>query len=147
MSPINVSLDALIQAFDDNSLERSYYLDRNTGRVFNLLEDHSDPGTEEIAWEIEADGGRRYILIPKMSLEEEIAEREAFVNGLEEEGLKKKLTDMLESDRSNGRRFLDFVAKERQARDKWRAYRRSHSRERANHWIQSLDLAVRLTSS
>ena len=147
MSPINVSLDALTAAFDDNSVERSYYLDRNTGRVFNLLEDHSDPETEEIAWEIEADGGRRYILIPKMSLEEEIAERESFVNDLEEEGLKKKLAEMLEGDGANGRRFMDFVTKERQARDRWRAYCRVRSRERANRWIASLDLAVRLTAS
>jgi hypothetical protein len=147
MSPINVSLDALIQAFDDNSLERSYYLDKTTGRVFNLLEDHSDPETEEMAWEIEADGGRRYISIPKMSLEEEIAERESFVNDLKEEELKKKLTEMLETDRSNGRRFTDFITKERQARDQWRAYRRARSRERAHRWIESLEISIRLMSS
>ena len=75
--------DALIVAFDDNSLERSYYLDRDSGKVFNLLEDHHDPETEEIAWQIEADGGRRFIQIPKLSMEEMMQEQDAFLESLE----------------------------------------------------------------
>ena len=140
MSPITVNMDALTLAFDDNSLERSYYLDTNTGRVFNLLEDHSDPETEEIAWDIEADGGRRYVLIPKMSIEEELEERDAFVATIEDETLKKKLSDMMDADGTTGRRFTDFVTKDRGVRDKWRTFRRSRSRERAVLWIESLKL-------
>lgn len=142
MSPITVNMDALTLAFDDNSLERSYYLDRNTGRVFNLLEDHSDPETEEIAWDIEADAGKRYILIPKMPIEEELEERDAFISIIGDDALSKKLSDMMDADGTTGRRFTEFVTKDRLVRDKWRAYRRTRSRERAIRWLESLKLTA-----
>jgi hypothetical protein len=143
MNPIKVNLDALTLAFDDNSLERSYYLDRDTGRVFNLLEDHSDPETEQIAWDVEADGGRRYILIPnRMSLEEEIEEREAFTAIVEDGELKKRLSEMLDADGTRGRRFVEFVTRDKQVKDRWRSFRRARSKDRADRWLKSLNLRV-----
>ena len=40
---VKIDLEALFVAFSDDSVERSYYLDRDSGRVFNVLEDHDDP--------------------------------------------------------------------------------------------------------
>jgi hypothetical protein len=74
-----VNLDALVVAFDDSEPARSYYLDRDTGTVFNFLEDHDNPETQEMAWQIEVDGGRRFIQIPKLSIEEELQEQDSFV--------------------------------------------------------------------
>jgi hypothetical protein len=138
---VKVDLDSLVMAFSDNSLERSYYLDRDNGRIFNLLEDHDDPETEEIAWQIEADGGRRFIQIPKLSMEEVLEEQDSFVNSLEEGELKDKLTDILESD-TDGSLFEEFVKRERTARDKWRAFTKVRSRERADEWLSSMGLAA-----
>lgn len=131
--------DALIVAFNDNSLERSYYLDRENGRVFNLLEDHHDPETEEIAWQIEADGGRRFIQIPKLSMEELMQEQDAFLESLEEGELRTAVASVLESDR-DGSAFEEFVRRRRDAREKWRAYIKVRSGERADEWLKSLEI-------
>jgi hypothetical protein len=133
---VKVDLDSLVMAFDDNSLERSYYLDRETGRIFNLLEDHDDAETQEIAWQVEADGGRRFIHIPKLTMEELLAEQDSFVESLEDGKLKNSLLEVLESD-TDGSGFEEFVKRQRNAREKWRAFTKVRSRERADTWLES----------
>jgi hypothetical protein len=133
---VKVDLDSLVMAFDDNSLERSYYLDRETGRIFNLLEDHDDAETQEIAWQVEADGGRRFIHIPKLTMEELLAEQDSFVESLEDGKLKNSLLEVLESD-TDGSGFEEFVKRQRNAREKWRAFTKVRSRERADTWLKS----------
>ena len=80
---MKVDLEALVVAFSDDSVERSYYLDSDSGRVFNVLEDHDDPETRELVWALESDTRGRYIQIPKPSLEETLEEQDAFVESLE----------------------------------------------------------------
>lgn len=138
---MKVDLDSLVMAFSDNSLERSYYLDRDNGRIFNLLEDHDGPETEEIAWQIEVDGGRRFIQIPKLAMEAVLEEQDSFVNSLEDGELKAKLLKILESD-TDGSLFEEFVKRRRDARDKWRAFTKVRSRERADEWLNSLGLTA-----
>jgi hypothetical protein len=133
---VNVDLEALVMAFHDNSLERSYYLDRDTGKVFNLLEDRDDLETEEIAWQVEADGGRRFIQVPKLSMEEVLQDQDSFVDSLDDGELKAKLSKVLESD-SDGSRFEGFVNRQREAREKWRAFIKVRSRQRADEWLKS----------
>ncbi len=133
---MNIDLDALVVAFADNLMERSYYLDRETGKIFSLLEDHNDTETEEIAWQIEADGGRRYVHVPKLSMEETIEEQDDFVESLDEGELKDKLTKLLESD-PDGSRFEKFIKRSREAREKWQTFVKVRSRERADEWIES----------
>jgi hypothetical protein len=134
-----VNLDALVVAFDDSEPARSYYLDRDTGTVFNFLEDHDAPETQEMAWQIEVDGGRRFIQIPKLSIEEELQEQDSFVETIEDQELKLKLSQMLETDH-DGSRFQDFVSRQREVREKWRSFCRVRSRERASDWLGSLGL-------
>jgi hypothetical protein len=141
MESVKVDLDALVIAFNDNSLERSYYLDRETGKVFNLLEDRDDAETEEIAWQIEADGGRRFIQVPKLSMEEVMKEQDSFVESLGESDLRTKLSQVLESDR-DGSHFDEFINRNRDARDKWRAFVRIRAQNRADDWLKSLDISI-----
>jgi hypothetical protein len=138
---VKVDQDSLVMAFDDNSLERSYYLDRETGKIFNLLEDHDDAETEEITWQIEADGGRRFVHIPKLSMEEIMEEQDSFVESLEDGELKTKLSKVLESDR-DGSRFEKFVKRHRDAREKWRAFTKVRSRERADAWLDTHGISI-----
>ena len=137
MGSVKVDYDALVIAFEDNSLERSYYLDRETGRIFSLMEDRNDSETEEITWQIEADGGHRFIHVPKLNMEEEMHEQDSFVESLEESELKKQLSEILESDPDGGG-FREFVRCSREAREKWRVSEKARSRERANKWLQTL---------
>jgi hypothetical protein len=74
-------------------------------------------------------------------MEEVLEEQDSFVNSLEEGELKDKLTEILESD-TDGSLFEEFVKRERTARDKWRAFTKVRSRERADEWLSSMGLAA-----
>lgn len=136
---MKADLDALVVAFSDDSVERSYYLDTDTGRVFNVLEDHEDPETQEIVWELEADTRGRYVQVPKPSMEQRLEEQDAFVESLDEGPLKTSIEELLEDDH-DGSKFADFVERNREAREAWRDFRMSRSREKANEWLESLNL-------
>lgn len=136
---MKVDLEGLVVAFSDDSVERSYYLDTDSGRVFNVLEDHDDPETQEIVWELEADTRGRYVQIPKPSMEQRLEEQDAFVESLEDGKMKETIEKLLEDDH-DGSKFAEFVERDREARDAWRDFRMERSREKAKEWIETLDL-------
>lgn len=135
---MNVDLKALIVAFSDESVERSYYVDTDSGRVFNVLEDHDDPDTREVVWELESDTRGRFIQVPKPSLEETLKEQDAFVESLEGE-MREKLDKVIEDDH-DGAKFAEYVERHRDAREAWRDFRQARAREQANEWVKSLNL-------
>lgn len=139
MQSLRVDLDALVVAFADDAPARSYYLDKENGRVFSLLEDHLDAENEDIAVQVEVDGGRRYVQVPKLSIEEELQEQDSFVESLDDKELKTRLAKLIESD-PDGSRFQEFVSRKREAREKWREFCRVRARERAARWLKSLGL-------
>jgi Uncharacterised protein family (UPF0158) len=138
---VNVDFEAVVVAFSDDSVERSYYVDTDLGRVFNVLEDHDDPETQELVWQLEADTRGRYLQVPKPTLEEQIEEQDAFVASLEGVSFKGKLEELLEDDH-DGSKFADFVDRNREARDAWRDFRMARSRVQAVDWIKKLNLPV-----
>ena len=135
---MKVDLEALFVAFGDDSVERTYYLDSDSGRVFNVLEDHDDPETRELVWALESDTRGRYIPVPKPNLEETLQEQDAFVETLEGD-MREKLDKVIEDDH-DGAKFADYVERNRDARAAWRDYRTVRSREQAKEWIAKLDL-------
>ncbi len=137
---MKVNLEALFVAFGDESVKRTYYLDSDSGRVFNVLEDHDDPETQELMWALESDTRQRYIQIPKPTLEETLKEQDSFAASLGEgSDLKTKIEKMLEDDH-DGSKFADFVLRDRAAREAWRDFRVGRSRQQANEWLKSLSL-------
>lgn len=136
---MNVDFEAVVVAFSDDSVERSYYLDTDLGRVFNVLEDHDDPETQELVWQLEADTRGRYLLVPKPTLEEQLEEQDAFVASLEGASFQEKIEQLLEDDH-DGSKFADFVERDREARDAWRAFRMARSRVQASDWLKTLNL-------
>ncbi len=136
---MKVDLEALVVAFSDDSVRRSYYVDRDSGSVFNVLEDHDDPETRELVWQLEADTRERYIQIPKPTMEETLKEQDTFVESLDEEELKTKLTELLEDDH-DGSKFADFIERDKKARDAWRQFRKGRSRTQASDWLKTLNL-------
>jgi len=141
MASVSIDLEGLVVAFDDESPARSYYLDRDTGKVFSFLEDHVDAETEEIAWQIEADGEKRYLPVPKLTLEEELKEQDSFVESLDKGELKERVAKVIESDH-DGSKFQELVIRHRETREKWRAYFRGRSRERVKLWLKSVGLTA-----
>jgi hypothetical protein len=138
---VNVDVEAVVVAFSDDSVERSYYLDTDSGRVFNVLEDHDDPETQELVWQLEADTRGRYVQIPKPSLEDKLAEQDAFVESLTDGDLKSKLDEVIEDDHA-GTKFADFVERHREARDAWRDFRMARSRLQASEWLKKQNYPV-----
>ena len=61
-------LEALVAAFVDDGLERTYYYDRDTARVVSVAEDHEDPSTQEMVWQLESDIRGRFVAVPKPGL-------------------------------------------------------------------------------
>jgi hypothetical protein len=106
-----------------------------------VLEDHDDPETQELIWQLEADTRGRYVQIPKPSLEEQLSEQDAFVESLSAGALKGKLEEMLADDH-DGSKFADFVERNREARDSWRDYRMARSRKQASEWLKKQDFAA-----
>ncbi len=137
---MKVDLEALFVAFSDDSVERSYYLDGDSGRVFNVLEDHDDPETRELVWALESDTRERYIQVPKPSLEETLKEQDAFVETLEGD-MREKFDKVIEDDH-DGAKFAEYVERNRDAREAWRDYRVVRSRAQASEWIETLNLSV-----
>ncbi len=135
---MKVDLEAVLVAFSDDSVERTYYLDGDSGRVFNVLEDHDDPETRELVWALESDTRGRYIQVPKPSMEETLKEQDAFVESRDGD-LKEKLDKIIQDDH-DGSKFAEFVERNREAREAWRDYRTLRSRDQANAWIQTLNL-------
>jgi len=135
---VKVDLEAVFVAFSDDSVERTYYLDGDSGRVFNVLEDHDDPETRELVWALESDTRGRYIQVPKPSMEETLKEQDAFAESLDGE-LKEKLDKIIQDDH-DGSKFADYVERNREARKAWRDYRTLRSRDQANEWVQTLNL-------
>ena len=135
---MKVDLEAVFVAFSDDSVERPYYLDGDSGRVFNVLEDHDDPETRELVWALESDTRGRYIQVPKPSMEETLKEQDAFAESLDGE-LKEKLDKIIQDDH-DGSKFADYVERNREARKAWRDYRTLRSRDQANEWVQTLNL-------
>jgi hypothetical protein len=131
---VNVDLEAVVVAFSDDSVKRSYYLDTDSGRVFNVLEDHDDPETQELIWQLEADTRGRYVQIPKPSLEETLEQQDQFMASLPDGDLKARLDKVLVDDH-DGSKFADFVERNREARDAWRDYRMARSRKQASEWL------------
>lgn len=137
---MKVDLEAVVVAFSDDSVERSYYLDGDSGRVFNVLEDHDDPETQELVWALESDTRGRYIQVPKPTLEQALKEQDSFVESLEGE-LREKLDKIIEDDH-DGAKFAEFVERNRDARESWRDFRKGRSREQASEWLDSLNLKL-----
>jgi Uncharacterised protein family (UPF0158) len=138
---VNVDLEAVVVAFSDDSVERSYYLDTDSGRVFNVLEDHDDPETQQLVWQLEADSRGRYVQIPKPGIEEKLEEQDAFVASLADGDLKSKLETVIEDDHA-GTKFADFVERNREARDAWRDFRMARSRLQASEWLKEQNYSV-----
>jgi hypothetical protein len=139
MTSFRLEMDALVTAFADGAPVRNYYLDKESGRVFSLSDDHVDTESEEITVQIEVDGGRRYLQVPKPTMEEEIQEQDSFLESLEDDELKTKFAKVIESDH-DGSQFQELVTRQRDAREKWTRFCRTRARKRADQWLKTLGL-------
>ncbi len=132
-------LEALVAAFFDDGPERTYYYDRDTQRMVSVAEDHEDPSTQEIVWQLESDTRGRFAPVPKPRLEETLEEQDAFVESLPAGPMKKRLEALLEDD-PDGSKLAQLVTRDREVRPAWRQFRSERARVQAEKFLARLEV-------
>ena len=130
-------LEALVAAFVDDGPERTYYYDRDTARMVSVAEDHEDPSTQEIVWQLESDIRGRFVPVPKPRLEDTLNEQDAFVESLPAGEMRQHLEALLEDD-SDGSKLAQLVNRDRDVRPVWRKFRAARARIQASGFLNRL---------
>jgi len=130
-------LAALVAAFVDDGPERTYYYDRDTSRMVSVAEDHEDPSTQEIVWQLESDTRGRFVPVPKPRLEDTLNEQDAFVESLPEGETRRRLEALPESD-PGGSKLARLVTRDRAVRPAWREFRAERARAQAAAFLARL---------
>ncbi len=130
-------LEALVAAFVDDGLERTYYYDRDTARVVSVAEDHEDPSTQEMVWQLESDIRGRFVAVPKPRLEDTLNEQDAFVESLPAGEMRARLEALLEDD-PDGSKLAQLVNRDRDVRPAWRKFRAARARIQASEFLNRL---------
>lgn len=129
-------LGELIDAYLDNSIERPYYLDFQTGQVV-IDWDESYTGEPGIDWEDEANE-ERYVDVPKITSDEAYYVRVQFAKRTESDP-ELKLFDALEGYKPF-RRFKD-VLYELDLWDEWNRFERQYAEEQIKLWMERFELS------
>ena len=130
-------LEALVAAFVDDGLERTYYYDRDTARMVSVAEDHEDPSTQEMVWQLESDIRGRFVAVPKPRLEDTLNEQDAFVESLPAGEMRARLEALLEDD-PDGSKLAQLVNRDRDVRPAWRKFRAARARIQASEFLNGL---------
>lgn len=130
-------LEALVAAFVDDGPERTYYYDRDTARVVSVAEDHEDPSTQEIVWQLESDVRGRFVPVPKPRLEDTLSEQDAFVESLPDGEMRRRLEALLEDD-PDGSKLAQLATRDRDVRPAWRRFRAARARAQAAEFVSRL---------
>ncbi len=130
-------LEALVAAFVDDGLERTYYYDRDTARMVSVAEDHEDPSTQEMVWQLESDIRGRFVAVPKPRLEDTLNEQDAFVESLPAGEMRARLEALLEDD-PDGSKLAQLVNRDRDVRPAWRKFRAARARIQASEFLNRL---------
>lgn len=130
-------LEALVAAFIDDGPERTYYYDRDTSRMVSVAEDHEDPSTQEIVWQLESDIRGRFVPVPKPRLEDTLSEQDAFVESLPEGDMRRRLEALVEDD-PDGSKLARLANRDRDVRPAWRKFRAARARLQASEFLDQL---------
>ena len=130
-------LEALVAAFVDDGLERTYYYDRDTARMVSVAEDHEDPSTQEMVWQLESDIRGRFVAVPKPRLEDTLNEQDAFVESLPAGEMRARLEALLDDD-PDGSKLAQLVNRDRDVRPAWRKFRAARARIQASEFLNRL---------
>lgn len=135
MRNLEIVWEDLMEAFENGDPGITYFLDRETGEVFSVPSDYEDePFWDEIAAEYE-----RYIEIPPFDYGQERQMVHAFIQGIENEGLKAMLVRAFVGTQSHGKlhEILSFYPEEL---DRFQTIREELLTSRAAHWLEEHDI-------
>jgi hypothetical protein len=135
MRNLEIIWDDLMEAFENPDPELAYFLDRETGEVFSVPADYDD----DLFWEEMEAQESRYLIIPSFDYAQERQMVHAFIQGVENDGLKAMLVRAFVGKHSHGRlsEILSFYPEEQERFD---AVREELFTGRAGQWLEEHDI-------
>ena len=135
MRNLEIVWEDLMEAFENTDTELSYFLDRETGEVFNVPTDYDD----DPFWDEVESQDERYLEIPAFDYSQERQLVHAFIQGIGNDGLKAMLVRAFVGKHSHGRlsEILSFYPEEL---ERFQAVREELITGRAGQWLEEHDI-------
>jgi hypothetical protein len=135
MRNLEIVWEDLMEAFENPDTELAYFLDRETGEVFSVPSDYDD----DTFWEAVEAQDERYLEIPPFDYGQERQMVHAFIQGVENEGLKAMLVRTFVGTHSHGKlgEILSFYPEEL---ERFQALREELIASRAGQWLEEHDI-------
>ena len=137
---LNISLDELCEAMEDDSYEHDYFLDLETGEILCVSEYMDDEESEKVKERIEEDF-KRYERIPKAESHEGYQDMVDFIATVDNERLA-ELLEVAIKGKGAFRRFKDVLLNYPEERERWFNFKDERMEERALEWLDDIDVTL-----
>ncbi len=135
MRNLEIVWEDLMEAFENTDQELAFFLDRETGEVFSVPTDYDD----DPFWDEVESQDERYLEIPPFDYSQERQMVHAFIQRIDDNGLKAMLVRAFVGTHSHGRlhEILSFYPEEM---ERFQAVREELITGRAGHWLEEHDI-------
>ena len=137
---LNINLDELCEAMEDNSYEHEYLLDLETGEILFISDYIDDEETRELKDRIE-EGFERYERIPKAESDEGYENMVDFIATVNDERLA-ELLEVAINGKGAFRRFKDVLLNYPKERERWFTFKDQRMEERALKWLDDIEVTL-----
>jgi hypothetical protein len=137
---LNINLDELCEAMENNSYEHDYYLDRETGEILFISDYMDEEETKELKDRIEEDF-ERYERIPKAESNEGYEDMADFIATVKNEHLA-ELLEVAINGKGAFRRFKDVLLNYPEERERWFKFKDERIEERALEWLDDIGVSL-----
>ena len=137
---LNIDLDELCEAMENNSYEHEYYLDLETGEILFISDYMDDEETKKLKDRIEEDF-ERYERIPKAESNEGYEDMADFIATVKNEHLA-ELLDVAINGKGAFRRFKDVLLSYPEERERWFKFKDERMEERALEWLDDIGISI-----
>jgi len=137
---LNIDLDELCEAMENNSYEHEYYLDLETGEILFISDYMDDEETKKLKDRIEEDF-ERYERIPKAESNEGYEDMADFIATVKNEHLA-ELLDVAINGKGAFRRFKDVLLNYPEERERWFKFKDERIEERGLEWLDDIGISI-----
>jgi len=137
---LNINLDELCEAMEDNSYENEHFLDLETGEILFVSEYMDDEESEKLKDRIEEDF-ERYERIPKAESHEGYQDMIDFIATVDNERLA-ELLEVAINGKGAFRRFKDVLLNYPEERERWFKSKDERMEERALEWLDDIEVTL-----
>ena len=132
----NEVLQELIDCYDDNSMEHSYYFNVKTNEII-FLSEYLDSGEEyeELNEEVEEGFGETYFRVPQTDSRQGFIDMEEFVETVKSDDVQAELYKALSGHRGVFRRFKDTLMDYPEIQQQYYQYKEERNKERVIEWL------------